>query len=37
MTFDTDLLPTDLNINRGHLLTKDYLPTKYEASGTKRS
>ena len=29
--------PTDLNINRDHLLTKDYLPTKFEASGAKRS
>ena len=32
-----DLWPTDLNINRGHLLIKDYLRTKFEASGTKRS
>ena len=32
-----DLWPTDLNINRGHLLIKDYLPTKFEASGAKRS
>ena len=32
MTFDLDLLPTDLNINRGHLLIKDYPPTKFEAS-----
>ena len=32
-----DLWPTDLNINRDHLLTKDYLPTKFEASGAKRS
>ena len=32
-----DLWPTDLNINRDHLLIKDYLPTKFEASGTKRS
>ena len=31
-----DLLPTDLNINRGHLLIKDYLPTKFEAFGAKR-
>ena len=31
------LWPTDLNINRGHLLIKDYLPTKFEASGVKRS
>ena len=30
-----DLWPTDLNINRGHLLIKDYLPTKFEASGAK--
>ena len=37
LTFDTDLWPTDLNINRGHLLIKDYLPTKFEASGAKRS
>ena len=29
--------PTDLNINRGHLLIKDYLPTKFEASGAKHS
>ena len=32
-----DLWPTDLNMNRGHLLIKDYLPTKFEASGAKRS
>ena len=37
MTFDLDLWPTDLNINRGHVLIKDYLPTKFEASGAKRS
>ena len=37
MTFDLDLWPTDLNINRGHLLIKDYLPTKFEASWAKRS
>ena len=37
MTFDLDLWPTDLNINRDHLLTKDYLPIKFEASGAKRS
>ena len=36
-TFDIDLSPTDLNINRGHLRVKDYLPTKFEASGAKRS
>ena len=34
MTFDLDLWPTDLNINRGHLLIKDYLPTTFEASDT---
>ena len=34
---DLDLWPTDLKINRDHLLTKDYLPTKFEASGAKRS
>ena len=32
-----DLWPTDLKINRDHLLTKDYLPTKFGASGAKRS
>ena len=37
MTFDLDLWPTELNINRGHLLIKNYLPTKFKASGTKRS
>ena len=37
MTFDLDLWPTDLNINRGHLLMKDYQPTTFEASGAKRS
>ena len=39
MTFDLDFWPTDLNINRGHLLIKDYLhvPTKFEASGAKHS
>ena len=31
-----DLWPTDLTINRDHLLIKDYLPTKFEASGAKR-
>ena len=29
--------PTDLNINRDHLLVKDYLPTKFEAAEAKRS
>ena len=37
MTFDNDLWINDLNINRGHLLIKDYLPTKFEASGAKHS
>ena len=37
MTFDLDLWPTDLTITRDHLLVKDYLPTKFEASGAKRS
>ena len=32
-----DLWPTDLNINRGHLLINDYLPTKFEASSAKHS
>ena len=35
MTFD--LGPTDLNINRDHLLIMDHIPTKFEASGAKRS
>ena len=37
MTFGLDLWPTDLNTNRGHLLIKYYLPTKFEASGAKLS
>ena len=37
LAFDLDLWPTDLNVNRDHLLIKDYLPTKYEASGAKFS
>ena len=37
MTFDLALSPTDLNINRDHLLIKEYLPTKFEASLAKRS
>ena len=37
MTFNLDLWPTDLNIYRDQLLTKDYLPNKFEASGAKRS
>ena len=36
MTFDLDLLPINLTINRDHLLIKDYLPTKFEACGAKR-
>ena len=32
-----DLWPTDLTIHRDHLLIKDYLPTKFEVSGAKRS
>ena len=32
LTFDLDLSPTDLNIDRGHLLIKNYLPIKFEAS-----
>ena len=31
------LLPTDLNINGDHVFIKDYLPTKFEVLGTKRS
>ena len=37
MTFDLDLRPTDLNTNRGHLLIKNCLPTKFKASGAKHS
>ena len=33
MTFDLDVWPTDLEINRGYLLIKEYLPTKFGASG----
>ena len=36
LTFDLDLWPTDLNVNRDHLLIKDYVPTKFEACGAKR-
>ena len=36
LTFDLHLWPTDLNVNRDHLLIKDYLPTKFEACGAKR-
>ena len=37
LTFDLELSPTDLDIKRGYLLIKDYLPTKFEASGAKCS
>ena len=37
LTLDLDLLPTELNIDRGHVLIKDYLPTKVEASRAKCS
>ena len=37
LTFDLDLSPTDLDIDRDHLLIKDYLPTKFEAPRAKRS
>ena len=37
LTFNLDLWPTDLNVNRDHVLIKDYLPTKFEASGAKCS
>ena len=37
MTFDLYLWPTDLKINRDHLLIKDYLPTKFEAFRAKPS
>ena len=33
LTFDPDHWPTDPSIIRDHLLNKDYLPTKFEASG----
>ena len=35
MSFDLDLWPTNLKINRNHLLIVDYLPTKFESSRTK--
>ena len=37
LTFDPDIWPTDTSINRGHLLNKDYLHTKFVASRAKRS
>ena len=32
-----DLSPTDLNIEKSRLLINDYLPTKFDTSGAKRS
>ena len=32
-----DIWPTNLNNDRDHLLIKDNLPTKFEASGANRS
>ena len=37
MTFDFDLWPTDLIINRDYQLIKGYPPTKFEVSGAKHS
>ena len=37
LTYDPDLWPTDLSIDRDHLLNKDDLPTKFESCGAKRS
>ena len=37
MTSDLDLCPTNLTINRDHLLITDYLPTKFETSRAMRS
>ena len=34
---DLDLSPTNLNFDKGHLLIKDYLPTKFETSGANHS
>ena len=34
---DLDHWPTDLNFNRDYLLIKNYLPTKFEASGAQHS
>ena len=36
MTFDIDLWPIDLYINRGHMLIKNYLPSKFKDHGAKR-
>ena len=35
LTFGLDLSPTDLNINKYHLLIMDDLPTRFEGSGAK--
>ena len=35
LTVDLDLSPADLNIARGHLLIKYYIPTKFDASDAK--
>ena len=37
LTFDPDLWTTNLNIYKDHLPIKDYLPTKFEASGMRFS
>ena len=37
LTFDLMLSPTDKNIDKDHILIKDYLPTKFEAFGAKSS
>ena len=37
ITFDLDLWTTDPEYRRDHLIIKDYLPTKFEASGAKGS
>ena len=37
LIFDPDLWPTDLSIDRDHILNQDYLPNKFEACGAKRS
>ena len=37
LTFDLDLSTTDLNIDKSHVLIKDYLSTEIEVCGAKRS
>ena len=37
MTYDLDLWPTNLNIDRDNLLMEDYLSTKFEGCMVKRS